>query len=168
MPTCGAGAASNGYDGNLCHMWVAWYFIPPRSCSCRWWRCPFQTPGMCLEKKQVANTHTGLTEHQQTTLIRLYFLFPFFSISFYADTITVTVTQILCHTKAVACPVPFTGRNGADVVKSLGWVFILAATRIHCKLAGHRIAKVSNENRGLALCICSHRTHIMEENRHDG
>lgn len=75
---------------------------------------------MCLEKEQVANTHSGLAEQQQATLIRLYFLLPFFNISFYADTITGTATEIFCHIKAVACPVLFTGRSGADVVKSLG------------------------------------------------
>lgn len=75
---------------------------------------------MCLEKEQVANTHSGLAEQQQATVIGLYFLLPFFSISFYADTITSTVTEIFCHTKAVQCPVHFTIRSGTDVVKSLG------------------------------------------------
>lgn len=34
---------------------------------CRGQRCPFQTPGMCLEKEQVASTHSGLAEQHTAT-----------------------------------------------------------------------------------------------------
>lgn len=119
---------------------------------------------------------------------RLYFLLPFFNISqavfpssflryfplcrhcpSLALSHRFSVTQILCHIKAVACPVHFRGRSGTDVVKLLGRVFIPAETRTHSKLAEHGIAReVSNKTRSLVLCTCSHKTHILEENCHDG